>query len=155
LTEWASTSADTSFIALAAAASVISASFTSGDPETLIRAVGLLSVQSDQVAAAERPFGAIGLAVVSDQAFAIGVTAVPTPYTDAASDLWAMHAYWAAPMAFGDATGFANIATEVRFDSKAMRKISPDQTLVLVVENGNTAHGCFFRLDARILSKVA
>jgi len=39
-------------------------------------------VRSDQFVATEGYEIAIGMAVVSDQALAIGVTAVPTPFTD-------------------------------------------------------------------------
>ena len=45
-------------------------------------------VESDQSAATELFIGNLGLAVVSDQATAVGVTAVPTPATDRGSDLW-------------------------------------------------------------------
>ncbi len=54
-------------------------------PFTIVRTRGLLIVQSDQVAATEQPFGALGLSVVTDQASAIGISAVPTPITDAGS----------------------------------------------------------------------
>jgi len=57
-------------------------------PFTVVRTRGILSIQSDQAAAIENQFFAYGHCVVSDQATAIGVTAVPTPDTDDTSDLW-------------------------------------------------------------------
>ncbi len=60
-------------------------------PFTIVRTRLLIFVQSDQAAAVEATFGAYGQAVVSDQVSAIGITAVPTPVTDLASDLWYVH----------------------------------------------------------------
>ena len=155
LTEWAATAPETTYTNLAAATAILDSFFTAEDPETVIRVVGTLNIQSDQVAGGEEPFGAIGLCVVSDQAFAIGVTAIPTPYTDASSDLWLMHRFWQAPIAVATAASIARVDTLVDLTSKAMRKINPDQTLVLVIENGAGAHGVEYRLDVRVLAKVA
>ena len=60
-------------------------------PFTIVRQHYFLMLRSDQAAAAERQFGAFGCVVVSDQAEAVGVTAIPTPITDAGSDLWMLH----------------------------------------------------------------
>ncbi len=156
-TQWTSTVPETAFIILAAGSSVIDSTFvtTSGAPETLIRVRGLFTVQTDQTAAAEAPFGAIGIAVVSDEAAAAGAASVPLPYTDAESDLWVMHQFFAAPFEFGTAVGFSDVARQYEIDSKAMRKVSEDQTLVLMVQNGSAAHGMQYRLDLRLLAKVA
>ena len=47
-------------------------------PFTLIRVRGIFTIASDQSAATETQVGALGVAVVSEQAASIGVTAVPT-----------------------------------------------------------------------------
>ena len=57
-------------------------------PFTIVRSRFEVGIISDQTAATEDQLGAIGMAVVSDQAVAVGVTAVPTPITDMGSDLW-------------------------------------------------------------------
>ena len=158
LTQWAATAAETAWTALAAATAILDSTFTVGSdsPETIVRIRGSFDVQSDQLAAQEEPFGAIGIAIVSDQAVAIGVTAIPTPYTDAVSDLWMLHEFWSAPMTFGvDARGIAKIDQLLVLDSKAMRRISEDETLIVVVENGSAAAGAEYRLDLRILAKVS
>ncbi len=158
LTQWGATAPETTFTALAAATAVLDSTFTVGSdsPETVVRIRGSFDVQSDQLAAQEEPFGAIGIAIVSDQAVAIGVTAIPTPYTDATSDLWMLHEFWSAPMTFGvDARGIAKIDQLVVLDSKAMRKITEDETLIIVVENGSATAGAEYRLDLRILAKVS
>lgn len=154
LTEWTATVPEATYILLAASTAILDSTFITGDPETLVRVVGNLSVQSNQVAASLEPFGAVGIAVVSDQAVAIGVTAIPTPYTDAESDLWLLHRFWAAPIATSG-SGLTRAAVDIDLSSKAMRKVSPDETLVLVMENGSSAAAAEYRLDLRILSKVA
>ena len=60
-------------------------------PFTVIRTRGIFSLRSDQVATSEDFGASFGVAVVSDQAVAIGITAVPTPETDRGSDLWLVH----------------------------------------------------------------
>ena len=154
LTAWDSTAPETAYIGLGAATVALDSAFTTLGPVTIVRVRGQLSVETDQVAGVERPFGAVGFCIVSDEAFAIGVTAMPKPYIDAESDLWVMHEFWAAPMNFGTAVGFAKVDFNLRIDSKGMRKFSEDQTLVLMMENAHSAAGCRYRLDLRILVMV-
>jgi hypothetical protein len=51
-------------------------------PFTIVRSRFTYGVISDQAASLEDQVGAVGIAVVSDQAVAVGATAVPTPITD-------------------------------------------------------------------------
>ena len=60
-------------------------------PFTVVRTRGLIGLRSDQAAASEEQAIGYGKAVVSDQAVAIGITAVPTPVTDSGSDYF--HVY--------------------------------------------------------------
>ena len=154
-TEWFAAPAVSAFTSLAAATALIDTAFVFGDPVTVVRAVGMLVAQSDQVAGDEEPFGAIGLAVVTDQAFAIGVTAVPTPYTDGGSDAWFMHSYWATPVRAPTAVGVNKVSSIYRFDSRAMRKVHADQTVILMMENGSSTHGVTFMYECRLLVKVS
>ncbi len=57
-------------------------------PFTILRERNFWFARSDVVTGGEEWGGAVGACVVSDQAVAIGVTAVPTPITDIDSDLW-------------------------------------------------------------------
>ena len=158
LTQWSSTAPETQFVALAAATTVIDSSFvTSGNNrETSVRVRGLLTVMTDQAAASEQPFGAFGVCVVSDQAFSAGAASVPAPYTNADSDLWLLHEFWACPMLVGDSTGFGSAGVQAYvLDSKAMRKVSEDETLIAVIQNANATDGVLYRLDFRILSKLS
>ncbi len=57
-------------------------------PFTIVRTRGSMILSSDQNAATEDQQVKFGVAIVSRQAIAIGVTAVPTPVTDADSDMF-------------------------------------------------------------------
>ena len=138
-TDWSSIVPETTFTGLAAATAILDSTITATLPTTLIRSVGQLTVTSDQQAVGENPFGAVGLCVVSDQSVAIGVTALPTPYTDPESDLWLFHQFWSASMIFASAVGIHKIDQQYKLESKAMRKMSEDQTLCLIIENGSAA----------------
>ncbi len=81
-TEWIASAVITGSSSLAAATAVLDQSINIAEQSTIVRTRGSLFVKSDQVAANEQPFGALGMAVVTDQANAIGITAMPTPTTD-------------------------------------------------------------------------
>ena len=156
VTEWTASGVSTAFSALAANTSVLDQSLSLTEPTTILRTRGIFSVVTDQVAATEEPFGAIGMCVVSDQALAVGVTAIPTPYTDAISDLWFLHQYWAAASKVATGAGFDTRAGfQYQFDSKAMRKISTDQAIAVMVENNDATAGCVYKLDFRMLLKLS
>ena len=102
---------------------------------TIVRTHLSVSMESDQAAASEVQVGAVGMCVVSDQAEAIGVTAVPTPVTDAASDLFFLHQYLMNSFLFASGVGFQdNVGRFMSIDSKAMRKVNDDQDVIVVVE---------------------
>ncbi len=103
-------------------------------PFTVIRVRGRVIVRSDQTAGSEDQSVAVGFAVVSDQASAIGVTAVPTPITDAGSDLWLMYQMVKSAMIIASDTAIA-VVGDVEVDSRAMRKVEEGQDLIAVVES--------------------
>ena len=123
-------------------------------PFTVVRLRGQLQCVSDQSAATEQYIGSIGAAVVSDQATAIGVTAVPTPATDLASDLWFMHEIWIGSIDFSDATGIFSDHPSRAVDSKAMRKVNGDQDLVICTEAGLGGSGVTVAFAGRFLVKL-
>ncbi len=140
---------------VAGATKVIVGSFTvSGPPVTIRRTLGLLNVSSDQVAATEEYGASFGIAVVSDQAVAIGVTAVPTPVTDHGSDLWFVLEDMAGAVVFGDATGRFEVGHERVLDSKAMRKVDIGQYLVGVLETSSFQPSCDLYKSFRMLVKL-
>jgi len=123
-------------------------------PFTIVRTRGTLHVDSDQNAATEIPFGALGFAVVSDQASAIGVTAVPTPIVDAGSSLFFSWTPWTCMLRFADATGIQYSPNTFEFDSKAMRKVEVGEDLIVSFENGSAGDGMTGIWMARILIKT-
>jgi len=103
-------------------------------PFTVIRTRGLVRVNSDQVGATEDYGASFGMAVVSEQAVAIGVTAVPTPTVDSSSDLWYVYEFLIGQFQFLTSAGVFESGVERIIDSKAMRKVEDGQDLVGVVE---------------------
>ncbi len=122
-------------------------------PFTLIRSHFEILIRSDQSAAVEQQICAIGCAIVSDQASAVGVTAVPTPETEAGSSLWFLHKFMMAQES--SVTDKAQPAGQFSIDSKAMRKVEVGSDLVVVVENSALlTGGTVFVVGGRILVKT-
>ena len=102
-------------------------------PFTIIRERNFWFVRPDVTSGGEFYGGAVGAAVVSEQASAIGVTAVPTPLTDQGSDLWYMYA-----QLFGrfGGTQVEDVGKTMQIDSRAMRKVEDGQDVIIVLESG-------------------
>ena len=124
------------------------------EPFTVVRTRMNWLAISDQSAATETFIGNFGFAVVSDQATAIGVTAVPTPATDQGSDLWFMIDNWIGRFDFiGTGTANQDLRSKV-MDSKAMRKVDIGQDIVGVVEAGIGGSGVTINTAGRMLVKL-
>ncbi len=123
-------------------------------PCTIVRTRGVLLIKSDQDAANEDVFGSIGFAVVSEQARVIGGTAIPGPTRDAPSDLFFVHQFWGAGNS-GPSTGalFGVPWYRYEFDSKAMRKVAPGDSIVVMIENGHATAGAAYLMQFRMLLK--
>ncbi len=124
-------------------------------PFTIVRTRGTFHLQSDQQAVTEFYQASIGMAVVSDQANAIGVTAVPTPETDRGSDLFFVYETLESQFLFLSAIG-AISPTGVRkdWDSKAMRKVNDDEQVLLVAETSAISIGAIVATSFRTLIKL-
>ena len=123
-------------------------------PFTIVRTHLEVKFGSDQAIATESQLGAIGLCVVSDQAAAIGITAVPTPDTDLSSDLWFLNQVVFNDFLFFSQAGFEdNAGRRYSIDSKAMRKVNDDQDVLVVVEATGGSDGTQFFVGGRILIK--
>ena len=153
--DWSASTVETSLTAMPASSVLLAQTFAPiVGGETAIRIRGLFSWITDQDAAEETQLGAVGIAVVTAQAVSVGITAVPTPNTDAAWGGWMWHSYFSSKVVVGDATGFQiNGMNHIVIDSKAMRKVDEDERLVVVVEN-SAAFGILIGNSIRILSKV-
>ena len=164
-TIWIASADVTAKIGLAAATSVLDQSVSAATLSsfgaaagTVTRTRGDLWVVSDQTVATEEPFGALGMAVVSDQARAAGIASMPTPITNEDSDLFFVHQFWQAGFVFNqiDATGvqLGNYWSHYSFDSKAMRKLNDDQAIVVTMENAEATNGVRYILKFRMLIKL-
>ena len=78
--------------------------------------------------------GAVGIGLVTDQAFAAGVASVPTPVTESAWDGWIYHRFFDTRAASTATDTFAGSFERWEMDSKAMRKWDEDMTLFAVTE---------------------
>ena len=111
-------------------------------PFTILRTRMLIQWSSDQVAATETPEGDYAKMVVTDTAAAIGVTAVPDPSSvdgDPEAD-WFLFQSLISRVAFSSAVGVTRMGWQYTVDSKAMRKVGPDDDIVAVVsETGAVA----------------
>ncbi len=124
-------------------------------PFTIVRVRGYWHIATDQEAVDELQQCAIGFAVVSDQALAIGVTAVPTAFTDIGSDLWFLHQILTSRYQFISNTGSPGvISTGQDLDSKAMRKVEEGQDVALTVETSSASAGLLVSKAGRMLVKL-
>ena len=143
-TQWQGVQETNTILASASSAVLInspSATLLALRPFTVVRTRGFLHVASDQVAASELYHGALGCCVVSDQAVAIGVTAVPTPITDRQSDLWFTYEELGGQFVFGSATSFMEQGVFRTYDSKAMRKVDEGDQPIFVIESSTLGGG--------------
>jgi len=124
---------------------------------TIARIRGYFTLNLESIAGVGEGFaGAIGMGLVSSASFAIGVTAVPTPVTEAGWDGWMLHQFFdvrAITATIADGANAASIVFRTDLDSKAMRKFQDDMTLMAVVEvtEIGTSVGRF-QGDTRILT---
>ena len=158
LTTWIQ-SADQTFFNNATGAKTINQSFAMdgsvlAPDATFVRVRGVLTI-APQTAAADLDFaGALGFGIVSDQAFGIGITAVPGPVTDASWDGWFV---WM-PFSYrlevvGAPTDTLILLKDFIIDSKAMRKIHGNETLVVMTESVSGAFTA--SVQFRMLAKLA
>ena len=111
---------------------VMNAAFLALRPFTILRTRLELVFESDQAAVTERPSGAFGIIVVSSQAVAAGAASCPSPITNIDDD-FLVYQGLASPFVFLSSVGFQNGSnTNYVVDSKAMRKVGPNEELVLV-----------------------
>ena len=148
--------ADTVENNFAAAATTLVASLNAAAlalrPFTMIRFIGDLWVMTDQTAATEFPFGAIGMAVGDDRAVTAGVASFPRPSTETADSDWVMHLNWACGIRFATAVGFdASPMNHFHYDQRGSRKLAIGDDLALLFQNLNNNDGGHFIWQGRIL----
>ena len=143
----------------AASVAVLSGSFNAAAlalrPFTIVRTRGILHFRSDQTGALENYQAAFGMAVVYDQAVAIGVTAVPTPDTDRGSDLFFVFEEGYSQFTFISGVGVdPDGGLTFRYDSKAMRKVEVGQDVAITAEATALSAGVTVVDGGRMLIKL-
>jgi len=118
---------------------------------TLVRTRGHGMLHFDPANIADLMHAGFGLGVYSSDAFGIGATAMPGPVTDADYD-WIWHSiYTLGPASVStelDDVITGNVAFEV--DSKAMRKLKPNQTIGWMVEGAVVNGGGVFDFSVAV-----
>ena len=154
-TSWLSIDPDIQALdASAAITHVMTAAELAKRPFTVVRTRMTVMISTDQLAADEQQIGAVGLAIVSSQAVLIGVTAVPTPITDLASDKWFVHQPLISDFIFATAAGFDSDGGHIyEIDSKAMRKVNDDEEIIVVAEALGVGSGVLVSTVGRLLIK--
>ena len=121
---------------------------------TVVRTRFLLHMESDQLSASENPRGALGMAVVSSDAIAVGVTAVPDSIGDSDAP-WFVWQACDSSFILASAVGFIEPAGfNVEVDSKAMRKVGANEDVAIVYEDATAAAGSIVSLTGRMLVKL-
>ncbi len=123
---------------------------------TIVRVRGLLSVQPDAYSVDLNVQGALGMGIVSDQAFAAGAASIPGPWSEPDWGGWFVWQAWASRLEFLSAVGvlFSDASERTyMIDSKAMRKVEPNETVVVMAES--QAGGVNIHSPFRMLVKLA
>ena len=137
LTEWSSL-ADQSYVDVGSGASVLLSSVSFEDPGTIVRSRGIFSIRAQSPITGDLDIGgAFGVGLVSAEALAIGITALPKPHADADWGGWMVWRPFQYFIEFGDGTGVNMFSNDwmLEIDSKAMRKVEPNSAMVFVVES--------------------
>ena len=127
---------------------------------TIVRIRGLfrMMLQGTVGATGDGFQGALGMCVVSEDAFAVGATAIPDPVTDLSWDGWMYHQILSVHSPTAGASGLEGAqSTEQSFniDGKAMRKFDESDVLVAIVqlvEAGTVVADVW--MDSRVLVKL-
>ena len=153
-TNWTK-SADQGYVAVGADASVLQQSFagTGGEEVTIVRTRGVLSIVPAVFTADIEIVGAMGMGIVSQQAFVAGAGSIPAPYTDANWEGWFVHQFFSYRFEFITGAGVILIDHKDTIDSKAMRKLKDDDVIVVMVESQAAAMRASYQF--RMLFKLA
>jgi len=127
---------------------------------TLVRTRGEVQIFLTSVTAIGDGFhGAVGIGVVTEQAFAAGVGSVPSPFDNAEWDGWLWHSFFNVHQRTsteGDGVNDTCGHIRIPIDSKAMRKWTSEQVIIGVVdqfEDGIAVMEVF--VDCRMLVKLS
>ena len=125
-------------------------------PFTILRTRQQILYTSDQAAVTQKTQGDYGRIVVTDTASAIGATAIPDPSSidgDPEAD-WYVHQPCMVQFDFLSSVGFhPNAGVQYTIDSKAMRKVGPDDDVVSMFSETD-GDGGFLTTRGRMLIQL-
>jgi len=149
--------ADQNYVAIASGAVVILQSFDAAsfglNKPTVVRTRGMVSYGPQSGAADLDIVGAWGFAIVSDQAFTAGAASIPGPFDEAGWDGWFSHGYFSFKLDVTTDVGRLIMDRQDPIDSKAMRKVSDNETIVVMAESNVGAFD--ISLQFRMLLKLS
>ncbi len=134
LTQWIGP-ANQGYVNVASGGATLLASASFEDPVTQMRARGQVSVVPQSFGSDVTLVGAFGICVVSTEAFNVGITAIPEPFTDADWGGWYVWRSFSYRWEFATAEASNPINWNFEIDSKAMRKVSANETIVQIAES--------------------
>ena len=103
------------------------------DGHTIARIRGYAEISYDSLAAIGDGFsGAFGIGIVTQAAFAIGISAVPTPVTEIGWEGWIWHQFFSYHVMSPTPAAVNGLAFQI--DSKAMRKVGSDEVVFAIIE---------------------
>ena len=139
LTQWIGP-ADQNFVSVASGGGTLVAFGPLTEQTTIVRTRGMVTVRPAAVTVDLTVCGAFGVGIVSDEARVAGIASIPEPFSDADWGGWLVWRSFTYRFEFGTAVGidFPNWSFEV--DSKAMRKVSPNESFVFVAESQSGAY---------------
>ncbi len=142
LTQWIGP-ADQNYVAVGSGAKNIISSFSVAEPITVMRTRGMISVKPTSDASDLVIAGAIGVCIVSTEAFTAGIASIPGPFDEGFWGGWLVWRSFCYDFRFGSGTGAQYPDWNFEIDSKAMRKVSPNEVVVAVAESQAGAFSLF------------
>jgi len=131
--QWAGTQTGTPVALTTTQAAIIT--FSTDISETVLRSRGEILIVGNPNAAADNEVVAMGLAVVSDEAVAVGGAALPSPIASPDFDwFWFHYVLLQDLVSVVPTPDSIGMNARVTIDSKAMRKASPNHSVVLIAE---------------------
>ena len=139
MTQWIGP-ADQNFVNVASGGATLVSSVLLGEPATVVRVRGQVSIKPTTYAADITIVGAWGMGIVSEEAFNAGVASIPEPFSDADWGGWFVWRNFSFHFEVIDNTGVFLASWDFEVDSKAMRKIGVNEVLVHVAESNLGAY---------------
>ncbi len=152
LTQWVGPAAQ-AYVAVANGGATLVSSIPFEEAVTLVRTRGYVSIIPAAFSADVNITGAVGVGVVTAEAFAAGVASIPEPFSDGDWGGWLLWRSFAYHFELGSVASFESTPFHFELDSKAMRKISPNEVIVTIAESQAGAYD--INMSQRSLVKLS